>query len=86
MKRQNKEQIILDVKEFLIANGWKEDNYGNLKIQRGGELYRMKFNSTSIRKESQVTHSDGSKVWIRLRTAYYKDIKIENGKIFGFKF
>jgi len=84
MTSKQKEKKLILLKEVLAANGFEEDNYGNFKKTVKDNLYRYKFNKTSLRYESQVIHSDGSKCWVRLRSGYYKDLTVnELGKIVG---
>ena len=83
MTKRQKEKLIHDIKELLTSTGWMEDNFGNFKKQDNDGLYRFKFQSTSLRLESQVIHSDNTKSWVRLKSAYIKDLSIENNEIVG---
>jgi hypothetical protein len=77
MTRKQKEKLIVDIKEHLKENGWKEDRYGN--FLKDGLNYRMKFNKTTLRLE----YKNQSKTWIRVSSGYYKDLSIVGTKIHG---
>jgi len=80
-------QLVETIKEKLKSCGYTEDSYGNFKkIDSKGELYRYKFQEISLRKETQVVHSDGTKSWVRLSGNYYSKLGIsEDGKITGMR-
>jgi hypothetical protein len=81
------QQIVDSIKEMLRSRGYTEDSHGHFKKStNSGELYRYKFQATSLRKESQVRHSDGTKSWVRLSGNYYSKLSIsEDNKICGMK-
>ena len=78
-----KEELI----KWLISKGYKEDNYGHYqKIGFAGNKIRYKIQATSTRYERQVTFSDGKHEWVRILSAYYKDLSInEKGLLSGLK-
>lgn len=79
-------QTIDEIKSVLIANGYKQDNFGHFKkTSKNGDVYRYKFQATSLRKESQVIYSDGHKGWVRLMGNYYSKLLVENNKIVGLR-
>jgi len=84
MTKKQKDMLLKQICDVLVSNGFEQDKYGNYKKEANGELYRYKFNSTSLRYETQCIHSDGSKTWVRIRSGYYKDLSItDSNKIAG---
>jgi hypothetical protein len=73
---KNKEQIIQEIKQMLKRHGYIEDTFGNMKKTMPDSIRRYKFQNVSLRYESQVIHSDGSKSWVRIASGYYKSITI----------
>lgn len=85
MTPKQRELRTREIIEFLKSTGWEEDRYGNytkFNTTSGGK-YRIKFQSISLRYESQCQHADGSKSWVKIRGGYVKDIKIVEGKLTG---
>jgi len=86
-KKLTKEDII----EWATKQGWVLDKYRNLQKEVGDREYRLKLSKNSVRYEVKVHHSGDtyskpSSEWIRLRSAYYKDLSItEDGKLGGMK-
>lgn len=78
-------KVIDDVKGILKATGWSEDKWGNYQKTVNGREYRMKFNDTSVRYEVKIRFSDGSSEWSRIKSGYYKDLSVVDGKIRGLK-
>lgn len=82
MTLKQKQLHIENIKNVLKSHGFVEDAYGNLKKINGkGQLTRFKFNTTSLRYETQLVYeatkySDAYKQWVRSKSAYYKDIEI----------
>lgn len=72
------------VREWVQANGYKEDRWGNWVQERPhqptGELrrYRYKFGRTSVRYEVFNANINS---WVRLLSGYYKDLALIDGKI-----
>ena len=65
------------IKNFLAqSTGWKVDRYGNLVNEEKNRRY--KFNDTSLRFEVK-----SGKDWIRVRSGYYKNLTVEDGKLHG---
>lgn len=79
---------ILVIRAFLISKGWNGDRFGHLKKKRqvstddGLEWreYRMKFGKASLRYEVKC----GDR-WLRLRSAPYGKVRIENDKLHGLR-
>lgn len=78
--------------DFLKQCGWKTDRYGHLQKEiahrhrETGErvirLYRVKLQATSVRIEFRITQGDGSKEWLRVGGAYFKDVvRLPDGRI-----
>lgn len=81
---------IKEIKEFLSSFGWEEDRFGNLLKEINERNYRFKFNATSVRYEVLYEREEnlfGStktvREWVRVRSGYYKDIQIKDGKLTG---
>ena len=71
---------------WALSRGWHKDKYGNLQKETGGKKYRFKINPTSVRREVNLIFKDGGREWMRLSTAYYKDMHLTaDGKMSGFK-
>jgi uncharacterized protein YaaR (DUF327 family) len=70
-----KEQFI----EWAKSKGWSEDRYNHLQKTRGnGRTYRFKINALSTRYE--VKSEAG---WVRLKSQYYKNLKLVDDKLSG---
>ena len=80
----------------MVARGWEKDKYGHLQKEVTatdrvtGEKHtrklRCKMQSISVRIERQVIYAatqytKEEKAWVRIESAYLKDIKKEDGKI-----
>lgn len=90
-----------EVRRLLVEeHGWTEDRFGHLRktvttneVRVGDDVvtpysvreYRFKLSKVMARREVQVVHHDGSKSWIRIKSGYYKDLRIIDGKIHGMK-
>lgn len=83
--------------ELMKRSGWKPDAWGHLRMELKPQKidgmvdvparsYRLKFQATSVRLEKQITHPaseyrPAQKEWIRISSSYYKDLKVQDGKI-----
>jgi len=81
MTKKQKEEKLNAIKNCLREKGWVEDRYGNFIKETKGVKKRMKFNATSLRHEKQIVfeatkYTEARKEWIRLNSAYYKDIEV----------
>ena len=81
---------IKEIKEFLSSFSWEEDRFGNLLKEINERNYRFKFNVNSLRYEVLYEREEnlfGStktvREWVRVRSGYYKDIQIKDGKLTG---
>ena len=84
---------IKEIKEFLSSFGWEEDRFGNLLKEINERNYRFKFNATSVRYEVLYERNENVwgelgavktvREWVRVRSGYYKDIQIKDGKLTG---
>ncbi len=78
--------MIEAMKRVLISKGFKQDYYGNwvkdASARNAGEplFIRYKFNAQVVRREIKTTED-----WRPSRSAYYKDVTIENNTIQGLK-
>ncbi len=66
-----------DLKAWAKRHNYKEDRFHHFQktLHEGTtdeKTYRLKIGSASVRKE--IKHRTG---WIRLRSAYYKDLKLD---------
>ncbi len=91
MPNKKTQTKINTIKEHLIAMGWEEDRYGNLKsegwpsslpgmkgkIPEGPQRY--KFQATSLRHERKTQFGQ----WVRISSGYYKDLQIVDDKLVG---
>ncbi len=73
-----------ELRTFLTETGWQPDKFGH--YHRGE--YRFKFQQTSVRLErsyqtSDTQYSKGEKRWLRLRSAYFSQLEIKEGKLSG---
>ena len=72
-KTSKRNQVVVSkMKEVLIAKGYHEDRWGNMK--NSDETYRFKFQATSYRYEKKIDTSPTR--WIKIGGRYYKDVKI----------
>ena len=81
---------IKEIKEFLGSSGWEEDRFGNFLKKNNEGSHRFKFNATSVRyevlyerQESLFGTTKTVREWVRVRSGYYKDIQIKDGKLTG---
>lgn len=75
-----------EVKEGLKALGWEIDRFGHAKIKLNENEYRIKFQKISIHLEQKINLSDGRKKWLKLRSAYLRDVYFnKEGKLSGLK-
>lgn len=75
-------RIMGQLLEVLVKNGWSPDRWGHYKKEIEGRVYRYRFNKTCIRLESQLDLGD-RKEWRKIRSGYYKDLSVIDGKIHG---
>lgn len=78
--QKSKIKIQQAVIALFDSTGWKEDNYGNYKKIQNNVEYRYCFEDNVLRYESKITG-----FWVRVKSAYWKDIEIINGEITGWK-
>ncbi len=64
-----------EIKNVLLAQGWREDRFGHLKHQGQNYLYRVKFQAISIRLERRYTTPNGND-WAGIAHAYCKDVHL----------
>jgi len=87
MKKENGK--IQDLKNILTQNGWNEKRENLLYRSIQGKEYRFKFAAHSVRYETAYTVQNwegrNEKKWLRLKSGYYKNITVTNGKIDGLK-
>lgn len=67
---------VKDVRAALAKAGFTLDNFGHMKKQVGSNLYRVKFQATSIRLEKQIKlaglgYSPSKKEWMRIASNYF---------------
>lgn len=80
-----------DIINWATQRGWELDKYGHLQKKINDKEYRFKLSSTALRYEVKVyfagiQYSRPGSEWMRLRSAYYKDLHItEEGKLSGLK-
>lgn len=79
-----------ELEAWLAERGWTKDRHGHFRRRaevhpsQNGTEYRYKLGRLSARREVRVNHSDGSKAWVRLRSGYYKDLRLTpEGKLVG---
>ncbi len=71
----NREQFV----EWAVRNGWVLDKWGHLQKSRENCEYRLKLAATYVRYETKL----GSVGWIRLRGAYYRNLRLTDAKLVG---
>jgi len=69
------EKKVLEIRAWALAKGYTQDRYGNMKKEEKGRQYRLKFQATSLRHEVRT----GSGDWVRIGSAYLKDISLKRG-------
>ena len=76
-----------EVIDWAIGRGWELDKWGHLqRTTADGTRHRIKLSNTMARFEVRVIHSQPPNEWMRLRSGYYKDLRIsETGKLAGLK-
>lgn len=76
-----------ELRTLLIGSGYKVDRWGHLQKKYGDGVdapvreYRIKFQDKSIRIEKRITHTDGSREWMRIGGDYYANIRLDKGWI-----
>jgi len=64
-----------ELEAFLSRKGYKKDRWGH--YHKGDIRYKMQKNSVRVERKM-------GKDWIKMRSAYYKDLRIsENDKVKG---
>lgn len=75
-----------DIIKWATSRHWVLDNYGHLQKAVNGKLYRLKLSKIAVRNEFKVDFEHGPSEWVRLSSAYYKDLSInEDDKLTGMK-
>jgi hypothetical protein len=75
----------------IQSHGYKEDMHGNFVKEFPktdlNDAFKQRYvlSMTSLRKEKQINHGDGTKSWIRLRSAYLRDITVVDNQIVGLR-
>lgn len=91
---KNKEIVEIMTKQELInwleSKGYHKDNYGHYQKTFEATKFRMKLQDISARYEKQITltgyNGKPKHEWIRIRSAYYKDLSInDKGQLSGMK-
>jgi len=74
---------------FFIKNGFKQEDYKTLTITLNKVKYRIVFNPLTMRIDRKFLIYQWKDIkeykWIRLRSGYYSEINIIDGKIYGVK-
>lgn len=71
---------------WALSRGWHADRYGHLQKEVGDKQYRMKISNVAVRYESRITFADGKHEWVRLRSGYYKNLRVmPDGTLAGLK-
>jgi len=82
VKKLTKQDLI----DWALEHGWTLDRYGNLHVGNDERRYRLKLSDISARLELRVDHEAGGSEWIRLKSAYLKDITVTpEGKLLGLR-
>jgi hypothetical protein len=67
---------------WATSKGWQVDRFNHLQKTRAtGKHYRFKVGKYSTRYE--VKSESG---WVRLKSQYYKNLKLIDGKLAGLKY
>lgn len=84
--KQTAEQGKQILVNWLKANGYELDRFGHWhKTTKSGQKARVKMQACSARIERQADIC-GSNEWLKLASAYYKDIRVLiDGRLGGFK-
>lgn len=75
----------LEIRSVLLAQGWTEDRFGNLKSRSG--IARVKFQATSMRVEKKITYKETfpgytpPPEWKNIVSDYYKNVVIKDGRV-----
>jgi len=76
-----KQQII----DWATDRGWRLDKWGHLQKEYDSKQYRFKLSNIALRYELKVRFDTTGSGWVRLSSAYYKDLSIVDGKLHGLK-
>lgn len=79
-----------EIKSWLLTRGYTPDKYGHyqktLTMGDKSTTYRYKIQDISIRKEVQVTYSDGKHDWVRIASGYISKLSLnDKNQIVGLK-
>lgn len=72
--------------EWAIENGWEQDRFGNMQKEVSGtaeftiQRFRLKFTKLVVRKEVR-----SGERWIRLKSGYFGEMTITDGRLEGMK-
>lgn len=66
-----------DLHDWLTRHGYSP-TARNTNAYVKTERRRYRLTDLGLRFETQVIHSDGSKEWIRIRSAYYKNLTLND--------
>ena len=65
-----------EIRDFLKNHGWKISPFGH--VTKGN--IRLKLMKRVIRYEKAFRYDDGTKYWMRLKSAYYKNVRFNDDK------
>lgn len=87
---QSNKEVRMTREELITwgeSRGWRLDKYGNLRMEKDGKTFRLKFGKKKVRGELLVIHDDKHREWVRLGSNFYKNLSIsdEGGKLLGMK-
>ena len=63
MTKKQKAELIAQLKEIAVKNGFTLDRWGNYKKQVGSKGYRIKFKKINCRLEVK-----GTRVWFKIKS------------------
>lgn len=79
-KQKARVKIQEEVAQFLLNKGYRKDKWHNYKKQGSTNVYRYKFAANVLRYETKIKDR-----WMLIRSGFWKNLQIENGKIKGWK-
>jgi len=71
------------VTAWALQHGWKLERNKLTARSKSGSILRLLCNDRSVRMEVRVDHADGTKSWTRVQSGYYKNLRIEDGRLIG---
>lgn len=68
-----------EMQNWLSSKGYSPDAWGNYKLISKGRTFRFKLNKLAARLEIKTSYGE----WRRVRSGYYKNLSIQDGKLSG---